>query len=168
MSEYRRIAKILLDEGEQLKSILQQELIAQDHIASGKLYDSFDVDFDVVGNSLQVSITNSAGYAIAVDEGSKPGTKVGLIKLIRWVKQKQRRGKMLPFDNQSVLVIANRVRKSIRKKGTVSPKGFIGNALETAEKVGVFKRIAQATGLEVDAMLGESEIDDTITLTITA
>ena len=74
----------------------------------------------------------------------------------------------LPFDNQSVLVIANRVRKSIRKKGTVSPKGFIGNALETAEKVGVFKRIAQATGLEVDAMLGESEIDDTITLTITA
>ena len=64
MSEYRRIAKILLDEGEQLKSILQQELIAQDHIASGKLYDSFDVDFDVVGNSLQVSITNSAGYDI--------------------------------------------------------------------------------------------------------
>tara|TARA_R100000655_G_scaffold24380_1_gene49057 strand:- start:8450 stop:8956 length:507 start_codon:yes stop_codon:yes gene_type:complete len=167
MTQFREIAKILIREGEQIESILQQELIAQDHIASGKLYDSFDVDFDVKGNSLVLNITNSAGYAIAVDEGSKPGTKVGLIKLIRWVKQKQRRGKMLPFDNQSALVIANRVRKSIRKKGTVSPRGFIGNALETAEKVGVFDRIKKATGLQVDAILGQTEVDETITVMIT-
>ena len=74
---------------------------------------------------------------------------------------------MLPFDNQSVLVIANRVRKSIRERGTVSPRGFIGNALETAEKIGMFKRIAAATGLQVDAILGESEIDKTLTITAT-
>ena len=167
MAEFRKIAQVLLTEGEQLKSILQQELIAQDHIASGKLYDSFNVEFDVVGNALTLDITNSAGYAIAVDEGSKPGTNVGLLKLIRWVKNKQKIGRMLPFDNQSVLVIANRVRRSIRRRGTVSPKGFIGNALETAEKIGMFKRIAAVTGLQVDVILGESEIDKTLTITAT-
>lgn len=167
MTEFKKIAQVLLTEGEQLKSILQQELIAQDHMASGKLYDSFDVEFDVLGGSLLLNITNNAGYAIAVDEGSKPGTNVGLRKLIRWVKNKQRLGRMLPFDNQSVLLIANRVRKSIRERGTVSPKGFIGNALETAEKIGMFKRMAAATGLQIDAILGESEIDKTLTITAT-
>jgi hypothetical protein len=167
MSEYRKIAQVLLTEGEQLKSILQQELIAQDHVASGKLYRSFEVEFDVIGNSIGLQITNNAGYAIAVDEGSSPGTKVGIFKLIKWVKNKQKLGKMLPFDNESALVIANRVRKSIRDKGTVSPRGFIGNALETAEKIGMFERIAAATGLQVDAILGESEIDKTLTITAT-
>ena len=84
-----------------------------------------------------------------------------------WVKEKQKRGKMLPYDNESSLVIAQRVSDSIYKKGTVSPKGFIGNALETADKIGMFTRIAAATGLQVDAMLGESEIDETITITAT-
>lgn len=167
MTEFRELAKVLMGEAKQLKSILQQELIAQEHIASGKLYRSFNVEFDVLNNALTLSITNSSGYAIAVDEGSKPGTKVGIFKLIKWVKNKQKLGKMLPFDNESALVIANRVRKSIRDKGTVSPKGFIGNALETAEKTGMFKRIAAATGLQVDAILGESEIDKTITITAT-
>jgi hypothetical protein len=167
MSEFKKMAQVLITEGNQLKSILQQELIAQEHIASGKLYRSFEVEFDVIGDSLTLSITNDAGYAIAVDEGSKPGTKVGIFKLIKWVKNKQKLGKMLPFDNESALVIANRVRKSIRDKGTVSPKGFIGNALETAEKVGMFKRIAAVTGLQVDAILGESEIDKTLTITAT-
>jgi len=167
MIDFEKIAQVLFTEGEQIKSILQQELIAQEHIASGKLYRSFNVDFDVIGNSLALRITNSAGYAIAVDEGSSPGTKVGIFKLIKWVKNKQKLGKMLPFDNESALVIANRVQKSIKNRGTVSPKGFIGNALETAEKVGVFKRIAAATGLQIDAMLGQSEIDETITITAT-
>ena len=166
-SGYEKIAQVLFNEGEQLKSILQQELIVQEHIASGKLYNSFDVEFDVVGGSLVLNITNNAGYAVAVDEGLKLGTKVGLFNLIAWVKNKQKLGKMLPFDNESALVIANRVRKSIRDKGTVSPKGFIGNALETAERSGMFKRIAAATGLQVDAILGESEIDKTITITAT-
>ena len=39
--------------------------------------------------------------------------------------------------------------------------------METAEKIGMFQRIAAATGLEVDAILGQSEIDDTITITAT-
>jgi len=167
MSDFSHIAKVLFTEGEQLKSILQQELIAQDHIASGKLHDSFEVEWDVRGGAIVLAITNDAGYAIAVDEGLSPGTKVGIFKLIRWVKEKQKRGKMLPFDNQSALVIANRVRKSIKRKGTVSPRGFIGNALRTAEKIGMFERIAAATGLEVDALLGQSEIDETITITAT-
>jgi hypothetical protein len=167
MSVYREIAEILYAEGEQLRSILQQELIAQDHVASGRLLDSFKVEFDVRGDSLVLAINNTAGYAIAVDEGLSAGTEVGLLKLIRWVKQKQKLGRMLPFDKESVLVIANRVRKSIRERGTTSPKGFIGNALETAERTGMFDRIARATGLQVDTLLGESEIDDTITITAT-
>ena len=164
---YETIAKVLFTEGEQLKSILQQELIVQEHIASGKLHDSFSVDFDVRGGGLVLAITNSAGYAIAVDEGLKAGTVVGISKLITWVKNKQARGTMLPFDNESAFTIAQRVQDSIKRGGTTSPKGFIGNALETAEKIGMFKRIAAATGLQVDAILGESEIDKTITITAT-
>lgn len=167
MNEYRKMAQALYREGEQLKSILQQELIVQEHIASGKLYNSFDVNFDVLGNSLLLNITNSAGYAIAVDEGSKAGTLVGITELIKWVKDKQARGKMLPFDNEAAITIAQRVQDSIRAGGTTSPKGFIGNALETAEKAGMFTRISIATGLQVDAILGESEIDKTITITAT-
>jgi len=167
MTEYSEIARVLFTEGEQLKSLLQQELIAQEHIASGKLHDSFDVEWDVRGNALALSITNSAGYAIAVDEGLSAGTVVGVTKLIAWVKEKQKRGKMLPYDNEIALTIANRVQDSIKKRGTTSPKGFIGNAMETAEKIGMFERIAAATGLEVDAMLGQSEIDETITITAT-
>ena len=164
---YEIMAKVLFTEGEQMKSLLQQELIAQEHIAAGKLHDSFKVEFDVRGSALVLAITNSAGYAIAVDEGLSSGTRVGIGKLAAWVKEKQKRGKMLPYDNESSLVIAQRVSDSIYKKGTVSPKGFIGNALETAEKIGMFTRIAAATGLQVDAMLGESEIDETITITAT-
>tara|TARA_B110000046_G_C12859454_1_gene341188 strand:+ start:28 stop:531 length:504 start_codon:yes stop_codon:yes gene_type:complete len=164
---YEKMAKVLFTEGEQMKSLLQQELIAQEHIASGNLHDSFKVEFNVFGSAIHLSITNSAGYAIAVDEGLSSGTVVGVEKLVAWVKDKQKRGKMLPFDEESALVIAKRVHKSIKEKGTTSPKGFIGNAMETAEKIGMFKRIAAATGLEVDAILGQSEIDDTITITAT-
>ena len=164
---FDKIAKVLFTEGEQMKSLLQQELIAQEHIASGKLHDSFDVDFNVFGSAIHLSITNSAGYAIAVDEGVKAGTLVGITKLIKWVKDKQARGKMLPFDNEIAITIAQRVQDSIRAGGTTSPKGFIGNAMETAEKIGMFERIAAATGLEVDAILGQSEIDDTLTITAT-
>ena len=165
--EYKEIARVLFTEGELLKSILQQELVVQEHIASSKLHDSFNVEFDVRGTAIVLAITNSAGYAIAVDEGLSAGTRVGIKKLAQWVKYKQKRGKMLPFENESALVIAQRVSDSIYKSGTVSPKGFIGNALETAEKIGLFERIAAATGLEVDAMLGQSEIDETITVTAT-
>ena len=150
-----------------MKSLLQQELIAQEHIASGKLHDSFDVEFNIVGSSINLSITNNAGYAIAVDEGLSSGTVVGITKLIAWVKDKQKRGKMLPFDNEIAITIAQRVQDSIKEGGTKSPRGFIGNAMETAEKIGMFQRIAAATGLEVDAILGQSEIDDTITITAT-
>jgi len=79
--EYERIARVLFTEGEQMKSLLQAELIAQEHIASGKLHDSFDVDFSVSGNALNLSVTNSAGYAVAVDEGLSSGTLVGITKL---------------------------------------------------------------------------------------
>jgi hypothetical protein len=167
MAEFKEIARVLFAEGEQLKSILQQELIAQDHVASGKLLNSFEVDFDVSGGMLLLSVTNTAGYAIAVDEGSSPGTHVGITKLRNWVVAKQKRGQMLPYDNEAAITIAQRVQDSIKKRGTVSPKGFIGNALETAERVGVFERIAAATGLQVDSILGESEIDKTITITAT-
>ena len=164
---YEIMAKVLFTEGEQMKSLLQQELIAQEHIASGNLHDSFNVEFNIVGSSINLSVTNSAGYAIAVDEGVGAGTIVGITKLIAWVKNKQKRGKMLPFDNEIAITIAQRVQDSIRAGGTTSPKGFIGNAMETAEKIGMFERIAAATGLEVDAILGQSEIDDTITITAT-
>tara|TARA_R110002074_G_scaffold129614_2_gene270842 strand:- start:1963 stop:2466 length:504 start_codon:yes stop_codon:yes gene_type:complete len=164
---YEIMARVLFTEGEQMKSLLQQELIAQDHIASGKLHDSFDVDFNIVGSSINLSITNNAGYAIAVDEGVGAGTVVGITKLIKWVKDKQARGKMLPFDNEIAITIAQRVQDSIKEGGTTSPRGFIGNAMETAEKIGMFERIAAATGLEVDALLGQSEKDDTITITAT-
>ena len=164
---YEQIARVLFTEGEQMKSLLQAELIAQEHIASGKLHDSFDVDFNVVGSSINLSITNNSGYAIAVDEGLSAGTMVGITKLIAWVREKQKRGRMLPFDNEIAITIAQRVQDSIRAVGTTSPKGFIGNAMDTARKIGMFERIAAATGLEVDAYLGQSEIDDTITITAT-
>jgi len=164
---YERIARVLFTEGEQMKSLLQAELIAQEHIASGTLHDSFDVDFNVVGSAINLSITNNAGYAIAVDEGLSAGTLVGITRLIAWVKEKQKRGRMLPFDNEIAITIAQRVQDSIMDRGTTSPKGFIGNAMDTAKKIGMFERIAAATGLEVDAMLGQSEIDDTITITAT-
>ena len=164
---YEQMARVLFTEGEQMKSLLQAELIAQEHIASGKLHDSFDVDFNVVGSAINLSITSNSGYAIAVDEGLSAGTMVGITKLIAWVREKQKRGRMLPFDNEIAITIAQRVQDSIRAVGTTSPKGFIGNAMDTARKTGMFERIAAATGLEVDAYLGQSEIDDTITITAT-
>jgi len=168
MGAFTHIAKTLLQAGEDLKEILIAELMAQNHIASGKLVNSFDVDFKVSGDALLLEINNKAGYAIAVDEGLSAGTVVGVRKLIKWVKQKAARGFLRASTEQAVLIIAKRVNKSIRERGTVSPKGFIGNAMDTANRVGLFTRIADATGLEVDGFLGESEIDATITVTITA
>ena len=88
MSNFSKIAKVLLQEGEALKDILIAELIAQNHVASGKLINSFDVRFNISGNSLLLEVDNSAGYAIKVDEGVSAGTIVGLRKLQRWVKLK--------------------------------------------------------------------------------
>ena len=168
MSDFTKIGQALLSAGEEMKDILIAELISQNHIASGKLIEAFDVDFDVRGDALLLMINNSAGYAIAVDEGLKPGTIVGLGKLKRWVKNKAKRGFLSATTEKAVNIIAKRVRKSIKERGTVSPKGFIENAMYTARQVGLFNRVGDATGLEVDAYLGESEIDATITLTITA
>jgi len=168
MAAFTNIAKVLLQAGEDLKEILIAELIAQDHIASGKLANSFDVDFEISGDALFLEVNNTAGYAIAVDEGLSAGTVVGVRKLIRWVKLKAARGFLRASTENAVIIIAKRVNKSIRERGTSSPKGFIGNAMDTAHRVGIFRRIADATGLEVDGFLGESEIDATITVTLTA
>ena len=133
-----------------------------------KLINSFDVRFNISGNSLLLEVDNSAGYAIKVDEGVSAGTIVGLRKLQRWVKLKAKRGFLRASTKKAVYLIAKRVKKSIKERGTVSPKGFIENAMYTAQNAGVFNRIADATGLQVDSYLGETEIDSTITLTITA
>ena len=92
MAEFTNIARALLRAGENLKEILIAELIVQEHIASGKLINSFDVKFNIEGSSLVIDIVNSAGYAIAVDEGVKPGTQVGIGKLARWVSKRVFKG----------------------------------------------------------------------------
>ena len=56
---------------------------------------------------------------------------------------------------------------SIKERGTVSPKGFIGNAMDTANAQGIFDGIGRATGLDVDAMVGQGELDATITIIAT-
>lgn len=167
MAQFTKIARALLRAGEELKEILIAELIVQEHIASGRLINSFEVHFNIVGNSLMIDITNSAGYAIAVDEGVKPGTSVGIGKLTRWVKAKAARGFLRASTEAAVFVIAKRVNRSIRERGTVSPKGFIENGLHTAEAVGIFRDMSNAIGIEVDVMLGESEIDATLTVIAT-
>lgn len=167
MAEFTNIARALLRAADELKEILIAELIVQEHIASGKLINSFDVEFKIVGDSLMLSVTNSAGYAIAVDEGVKPGTQVGIGKLARWVRQKAARGFLRASTEAAVFIIAKRVNRSIRERGTVSPKGFIENGLRTAEAVGLFSEISNAIGIEVDIMLGESETDATLTVIAT-
>jgi hypothetical protein len=164
---FTKIARALLRAGDELKEILIAELIVQEHIASGKLINSFDVKFNIVGSSLTIDIVNSAGYAIAVDEGVKSGTEVGIGKLIRWVRQKAGRGFLRASTEAAVFIIAKRVNRSIRERGTVSPKGFIENGLHTAEAVGIFNQISNAIGVEVDVMLGEKETDATLTVIAT-
>ena len=166
--DYKHIATYLLNAGKQMKDILIMELLAQDHIATGKLSESFDVNFSIEGNSLLLQITNSAGYAIKVDEGLSAGTVVGVKKLKSWVEAKQARGMLTSTVKTSADIIAMRVHKSIIERGTVSPKGFIGNALDTANAQGLFEGIGRATGLDVDAMVGQGELDATITIIATA
>lgn len=168
MSDYKNMAKYLLSAGEQMKQILIMELIAQEHIATGKLSESFDVEFTVSGDSLYLRITNSAGYAIKVDEGLSAGTVVGVQALKRWVEAKQARGMMTSIVETTADIIAVRVHNSIKERGTVSPKGFIGNAMDTANAQGLFDGIGRATGLDVDAMVGQGELDATITIIATA
>ena len=166
MSAYKIIDQALKTAGEFYIELLQTELIFQEHIASGKLSQSFKPVVSERGGNLYMEVVNDVNYMWIVNNGkTQVYTDFDTIKA--WSESG---GKNLDFSDRRIKKIVKELKKNYYTKGglLVAPRrtGFIDYAFGIADSMGINQMIEQDILKQVDAVIGEEGQSKAIQLTI--
>lgn len=134
-----------------LKQQLQDKLIAQDHVASGKLLESIEVVVDKSKETWRI-VGSSFYYGEDLDTGTPPGRWLDLKVIIDWMISKR----IAPTSKKARVNAAFAIRNSIYQKGTPTDGDpnklrWISGTLEE-EEGNVFELMEQAIASEISVI----------------
>lgn len=144
---------------------LRKDLKEDDTVASGRLRASIHPVIKVFGNRFEMQFMME-DYWKSVDEGTKPGTKPNIAKILKWMGNKRiqprqtklgltggrsKRARKVYKDRK--LALAERIANAIYKRGTIKRfnykgTGFVSDYTKTLEKR-MTESIRQATGKDI-------------------
>ena len=175
MAGLKKIKQALSVAGKFYIELLQDELRYQDHIASGKLANSFKPKISERNGNLYLEIVSDSSYMWTVNDGLPDGVKwstyeTGYSDILEWAN-----GRGFTFENKrhENLVISKIVKELSSQYLTeggedVAPRryGFIEMSFEEADKIGITQMIEEDILKQIDAVIGEEGQSEAIQLTI--
>ena len=178
MSQYKFIEAALRKEAPYIIEELRQELKAQKHIASGKLYNGFKDTIQVGSDSISLLITNDTPYMWLVNDGKSGGVQAGYDELLKWVYQKEGRGMLSFRSDHERANFVQKVKRNLEKQyftkegdRSVPPYGykryfFIDITKHKISKGKMISRIGDGIAKEVESIINKGLLKEGITLTI--
>ena len=116
MGVFKIIEDRLMKEGKQGIILLRQELEAQKHIASGKLYNGFKATVEGRGDKIVMAVRNKAPYMWTVNNGNSGGVFATYQEIADWALQKERTGELRFTGEHSLNNFVNKVKKRLESK----------------------------------------------------
>jgi hypothetical protein len=107
------------DIGKKFVKRIQEELVGQNHIASGHMHDTMHYSLDEGNNYVELIIQSKADYVREVNEGQKP-FDWDVSEIMNWMDDKDKNGKSkkFPSGTQERLRIAHLIAAAIAREGT--------------------------------------------------
>ena len=148
---------------------LQNELIAQKHVASGDLLESFSPKIYQMFDSLYLDVVSDVDYMLTVNDGNPNGVNVEPEDIVAWARQKG-----FNYSDSEMEKFAENVARQLAQ-GYLTPGGvlvasrrynFIGYAFQKADSSGVLKAIEEDIKAEIDSVVGDVNSGAAIKLTI--
>lgn len=141
---------ILQPVADYIREKLREKLIAQDHVATKRLYNSIDVAVEETVSGWKL-VGSNLFYGNIQDRGLRPGVYVPIPALIAWI-----RAKRINLRGKKELSVAFAIRQSIYRNGTPTDgnpnkKRWISSTLEEEESE-IQRRIQQALAIEVQLL----------------
>lgn len=138
---------------------LRNELTEDKTVASRKLLSSIRPNIKIFGNRFEAEFIME-DYWKSVDEGTKPGTKPDVQKILKWMGNKRIGPKTLSGKRKvrgkmkdRKLAMAERIANAIYKRGTIKRFGYKGTGFVTDYTKTLEKRmvesIRRATGKDI-------------------
>lgn len=163
------LGHMMLRWGQLITASLRKEISRDDTKASGRLLASIAPNVKIFGSSYTLEI-KMEDYWKSVDQGTKPGTKPNVDKILRWMQNK----KIMPKPTKTGLTrprskfgkkvfkdrrraMAERIANAIYRKGTIKRFGYKGSGFVTeytntlADRMR--KSIYEATGKDIKVQL---------------
>ena len=107
--------------GKRFVERIQQELVDQNHIASGHMHDTMHYSLDEGNNYVELIIQSKADYVREVNEGQKP-FDWDVSEIMNWMDDKDKNGTMegkeFPSGAKERLEIAYLIAEAISREGT--------------------------------------------------
>ncbi len=105
--------------GKRFVERIQQELVDQNHIASGHMHDTMHYSLDEGNNYIELTIQSKADYVREVNEGQKP-FDWDVSEIMNWMDDKDKNGKnkKFPSGTKKRLEIAYLIAAAIEREGT--------------------------------------------------
>jgi hypothetical protein len=105
--------------GKKFVEKIQQELVNQNHIASGHMHDTMHYSLDEGSDYVELIIQSKADYVREVNEGQKP-FDWDVSEIMNWMDDKDKNGKSkkFPSGTQERLQIAHLIAAAIAREGT--------------------------------------------------
>lgn len=160
------LASVMERWAEVIISALRKEIANDETKASGRLQASIRPEIKVFGNRFVMEISME-DYWKSVDEGTKPGTKPDIQKIVKWMQHKgiqpkvSKIGLLKPRSSRARkifkdrrLVLAEKIAKAIERKGTIKRFGYKGTGFVTDYTQTLANRmvdsIREATGKDIE------------------
>ena len=175
MAGLKKIKQALSIAGKFYIELLQDELRYQDHIASGKLANSFRPKISERNGNLYLEIVSDSSYMWTVNDGLPDGVKwstyeTGYSDILDWSKTKGFTFENKRHENLVISKIVSELSSQyLTEKGElVAPRryGFIEMSFEEADKIGITQMIEEDILKQIDAVIGEEGQSEAIQLTI--
>jgi len=117
MGVFKIIEDRLMKEGRQGIILLREELTAQKHRASDKLYDGFRATVQGLGDRIVMRVSNNTPYMWLVNNGSKTnGVNATYQQIADWALQKQNKGEIRFTSMTSLNNFINTVKKRLESR----------------------------------------------------
>ena len=178
MGKYKFIEDALRKEAPYVKRELRKELKKQQHIASGKLYDGFKDTIKIGSDSISLLITNDTPYMWLVNNGNSGGVTAGYEEILKWVYEKEGRGKLIFASDHERANFVQKVKRNLEsqyftKSGDINvpPYGhkryfFIDIAKHKIAQGKMRLRIEDGITKEVESIINKELIKGEMKLTI--
>lgn len=175
MAEFEKIKQALSVAAKFYIELLQDELRYQDHIASGKLANSFRPKISERNGNLYLEIVSDSSYMWTVNDGLPNGVKwstyeTGYSDILEWSKTKGFTFEDKRHENLVISKIVGELSSKYLTEGgeLVAPRryGFIEMSFEEADKIGITQMIEEDILKQIDAVIGEKGQSKAIQLTI--
>ena len=172
MSEIKDIIKVALGKaGNIYIKELQRELASQEHIAFGRLRDSFKGEVNEVMGSLSLNIVSDSSYLWIVNNGALNGVQVEASTILEWANKKgitgsMSQGEALRFARNTARQLNQKYLTSGGEKIAVNRYFFVEIAMEEADRIGVIDDIEKEIGRSINALMAWDSDDKIIQLEV--